>query len=96
MYIVSNIGGYFRDVTFPTKYPNSDWLIDTSKYNTVPVNYQEQINQLRKDIEALKELIIAGKKYDETVGEPDCEHEDKVALIKQLAKLVGVSMEGVL
>jgi 3-dehydroquinate dehydratase len=60
-----------------------------------PFNSQEEIAKLRKEMEELKLLLLAAKRYDEQMGEPDCEMDDKVALIKKIAKLVGVDMKDV-
>lgn len=54
-----------------------------------------EFDALKRDVEELKTLLIAAKKFDETTGQPECEVEDKVALIKKVASLVGISMEDV-
>ncbi len=56
---------------------------------------QADIIALRAEIAELRELLIAAKKFDEATGQADCEMEEKVALIKQIAKFVGVDMEKV-
>jgi hypothetical protein len=60
----------------------------------MPVSRLE-FDALKKDVEELKKLLLAAKKFDDETGQPDCEVESKVALIKKLADLVGVSMEEV-
>lgn len=62
---------------------------------TLPEISREEFNELKAEIEALKELIKAAKKYDEATGQPDCEMDEKVAMIKSLAKALGVDMEDV-
>ena len=54
-----------------------------------------EFDALKKDMEELKKLLKAAKDFDEAAGEPDCETDEKVALIRKLAKLVGVSMDGI-
>ena len=104
MCTVSNVGDYWKD-DFNRRYPNSV-LIDyiTSDVcrgplqgyvGAQPFNSQEEIAKLRKEMEELKLLLLAAKRYDEQMGEPDCEMDDKVALIKKIAKLVGVDMKDV-
>lgn len=91
MCIVSAVGDYWRD-GLPQKpyYPSIE---DYLKQPLMPPQISRaEFDALKKDVEELKKLLVAAKKYDEAVGEPDCELEDKVALIKRLAKLVGVSM----
>jgi len=53
---------------------------------------REEFDELKRSVEALKELLLAAKEYDRKMGEPDCEMEDKVALIKKLAEVVGVDL----
>lgn len=102
MCIVSNIG---RDWTqdFPNRFPWATPGIyppyssggapepDLSKYAT-----KEEIEALRKEMKELKKLLKAAKRYDEKTGQPDCEVEEKVELIKKIADLVGVDMSKVL
>jgi hypothetical protein len=46
-------------------------------------------------MEELRKLLVAAKDFDVVTGQPDCEVDDKVALIKRLAELVGVDMSDV-
>jgi hypothetical protein len=57
-----------------------------------PTVSKREFDALKKEMEELKKLLKAAKKYDEAMGEPDCEMDDKVALIKKVAKHVGVDM----
>lgn len=95
MCIVSMVTDYWRDRTLPGTVPN--WP-QTPGY-TPPLDYRpvtrEEFDRLKKSIEELKTLIKAAKNYDEKLGEPHCEQDEKVALIRRLAKLVGVDVEGV-
>jgi hypothetical protein len=51
-----------------------------------------EFDALRRDVLELKELLKAAKKYDEATGQPDCETDEKVELIRRLAKIAGVDM----
>lgn len=64
---------------------------------TLPANYitQEQFDELKRQVEEMKALLIRAKEYDERNNEPHCEMEDKVALLKRVAEAVGVSLEDV-
>ena len=53
---------------------------------------REEFERLRNDVEALKELLKAAKKYDAAVGHAECENDEKVALLKRIAELVGVDL----
>jgi len=57
---------------------------------------REEFDGLKKEVEALKELLAAAKKFDEVTSQPDCEVDDKVALIKAVARAVGVDVEDIL
>jgi hypothetical protein len=103
MCTVSNVGDYWKDdfnKRWPNINPNVYPLPDGTNWPTTPAgvkpfNSQEEIAKLRKEMEELKLLLLAAKRYDEQMGEPDCEMDDKVALIKKIAKLVGVDMRDV-
>lgn len=56
---------------------------------------QEQFDELKKEMQELKKLVLAAIEYDKKTGEPDCHMDEKVALIKRLAELVGVDMSEV-
>ena len=65
---------------------------------TLPNNKKvtrEEFNALKKEIEELKEELEKARQQDVDNGEPDCEMDDKVRLIKELAKLVGIDMQGI-
>lgn len=98
MCVVSNIGDYWSR-RVPEDYP---WVIPRidplptgpNPFNMNPVS-REEFDKLKRDVEELKKLLIAGKEFDEKTGQPHCEHEDKIALIKKIAELVGVDMKDV-
>ena len=52
-----------------------------------------EFDQLKRDMQELKELLKAAKRYDEATGQRDCEMEEKIALIRKFAEIAGVSME---
>lgn len=96
MCTVSNIGDSWRQ-KFPLDYPNIQPWIQQSPGTSLP-NYsgieierlKVEIAKLREDMEALRDLLKAGKAYDEKTGQKDCEMDEKVAFIKKMAELVGV------
>ena len=57
---------------------------------------QRDIESLKAEIEALKDLLKAAKEFDFATGQPDCEKEEKTALLKDVAKHLGVDLSGVL
>ena len=98
MCTVSNIGDYWNK-QWPEKHP---WVDSYVQPNPIPFPTlnngptREEFNALKRDLEALKKLLEAAKKLDEETNQPHCEHEDKVALIKKMAELVGVDLKDVL
>lgn len=101
MCVVSMVGDYWRD-RLPQQpyYPGiQPHIAPPGSLGAMVGNLQvtrAEFDALKKDVEELKKLLAAAKQFDEATGEPDCEHADKIALIKKLAKLVGVDMSDVL
>ena len=97
MCTVSNVGDGWRD-TFPSRFP----FVPVNPITPHPfIPYlppevtREEFEALKNEMEELKKLLIAAKKYDEATGQKDCEMEEKISLIKQIATLVGVKMDDV-
>lgn len=57
---------------------------------------REEFDALKAEVEEMRELLIAAKRIDELTGQPDCEMEEKVAVLRRVAELVGVDLEGIL
>lgn len=57
---------------------------------------REEFDELKRDVLEMKELLKRAKKYDEENGEPDCEIEEKMELLRRVAKLVGVDLNDVI
>ena len=85
MCAVSYVGDYFRD-TWPKK--NNGW-----EYVEVNGPTRYEFNKLKEEVEALRDLVESAKKYDEVLGEPDCEIDDKVERIRKVAKHFGVEID---
>jgi len=60
-----------------------------------PAVSKEEFDALKKEVEELKQLLKAAKKFDEETGQPDCHMDDKVEFIKKLAEFVGVDLEDI-
>jgi hypothetical protein len=74
--------------------PNYPWA-DPLQYPYVPGPTKEEFEALKKELEELKERLKEGKKQDEEEGNPDCEMEEKIELLRQLGELMGVNLEEV-
>lgn len=80
---------------FPERYP-SIWPTPSPTSvpypSEIPVSRKE-FERLKADVEQMKKDLAAAKAQDIADGAPDCEMEDKVALLKKVAELVGVDLE---
>jgi hypothetical protein len=99
MCVVSMVGKWWQDHQYP-QYPWVQPYIQTSPADFSGTNItigvpQEEFDKLKKEVEDLKELLIRAKEYDRRNGEPDCEMDEKVELIKRIAELVKVDLEEV-
>lgn len=106
MCVVSNIGDYWGK-RLPETHPWIDPYVNPNNPN-YPQKYipdgttissgptKAEFDALKREVEELKKLLIAAQIYDEKTGQPHCEHEDKVKLIKKIAEMVGVDMKDVL
>ena len=68
--------------------------IDLSKYFQREVTKQE-FDDLKKEVEEMKKILTLAAEYDKKNNEPHCEMEDKVAVLKRMAELFGISLEDV-
>jgi predicted RNase H-like HicB family nuclease len=50
------------------------------------------IDELRRDLENAVELLKRAKAYDDATGQPDCEKDERVAVVKQVARIMGVDL----
>lgn len=98
MCMVSNIGDQYKE-TFPQKWPNV-WPHVNPQTPPFPQAYpvitpavtRQEFDALKAEVEELKKLLQAAKKFDDATGQPHCEMDEKVELIKRLAKIVGVDL----
>lgn len=87
MCAVSFVGDFYSD---KWRQPNYGPIYVTGNEVT-----RFEFDALKKEVLEMKELLMRAKKYDEETGQPDCEMEDKVALLKKVAELVGVDLKEV-
>lgn len=102
MCMVSAVGDNWRD-DFKKRYPN--WhntnpvppLVPNWPNTNVPTNTptRDEFENLKKEVEELKKVLLAAKQFDEATNQKDCEMEEKIALIKRVAEAVGVDMNDV-
>lgn len=73
-------------------YPSQPSPIPNTNYPEVS---REEFDKLKKDVEEMKKQLEKAKAQDIADGAPDCEMEEKVALLKKIAELVGVDLSTV-
>lgn len=74
---------------FPNTFPGTGGVIYPETVS------REEFEALRKEVEELKILILAAKRFDESTGQPDCEMDEKIELLRQIAEMVGVDVDEV-
>lgn len=98
MCTVSNVGDLGRKIYEPWVQPS--WPIVPEEkvlpdIKIIPGVTREEFDQLRRDMEDLREVLKAAQIVDEKLGLADCEMEEKVSFLKAVAKLLDVSLEEV-
>jgi len=102
MCVVSNVGDFYGRQWQPyIQQPQQEPLqggtglgsLDTFTF-VAPVS-REEFEKLRAEVLEMKQLLIKAKEIDEKTGQPDCEMEDKVKVLKTVAKAFGVSLDEV-
>lgn len=76
MCAVSAIGDMFRD-KYRYRFPQASYTNVT----------REEFEALKKEMEEIKELLKAAKKFDEKTGQPDCEMDDKIDFMRRWTKM---------
>lgn len=94
MCTISSLGDEWNR-TIPDRYPKFFPSTGTSNPSIPSDISREEFEALRKEVQELKILLLAAKRFDEAIGQKDCEMEEKVELIKRIAELVGVDLEEV-
>lgn len=92
MCTVSMIGDHYGQ-RFPGVYPWATNPVPVGMPAGMPAGVsKEEFDALKKEVENMKELLTKAKEYDEKNNEPHCEMEEKVELLKKIAKLVVVDL----
>lgn len=103
MCVVSMVGDHYKK-TLPDQFPSWFPANPLAPYpngpampvTTMPPSVsREEFLSLKKEMEQIKILLEKAKAIDIATGQPDCEIDEKVVLLKELAKLVGVDLKEV-
>lgn len=94
---VSMIGDHYNDIwrdrpwypnTTPAPMPGTGGAI----FNPSQVTRAE-FDDLKRQVTEMTALLKRAKRYDEDNGEPDCEMDEKMDLLRRVAKMVGVDLD---
>lgn len=93
MCMVSAVGDNFKD-SFPQKWPQFvPETTPTPQIIRLPSEVSKSdFDALRQEVIELKKLLTAAAAFDKSTGQRHCEMDEKVALIRALAKMVGVDL----
>lgn len=93
MCTVSMIGDHYAD---KWKDIPGQWIIPSNWPAKEPEVSREEFEELKRDVLEMKELLKRAKKYDEEHDQPDCEIDEKMELLRSIARLVGVNLDDVI
>lgn len=88
MCTVSMIGDHFND---KWKQPPYQQI-----FTNIPDVSRAEFEALKKEVEEMKALLKRAKEYDEKNNEPNCEIEEKMAMLRKFADAVGIDLEDVI
>ncbi len=93
MCTVSMIGDFYGD-----KWRDRSWYVPSFPHipQTPSQITRDEFDELKREVADMKELLKRAKEYDERTGQPDCEIDEKMDLLRKIAKLVGVDIDDVL
>lgn len=91
MCVVSFVGDFYREKWDPFR-PFVTEKVTTFTFSPT----QEEFDALKKEVADMKEMLRRAKIYDEKNNEPNCEIEDKMKFLRDVAKLVGVDLDDVI
>lgn len=99
MCVVSMVGDHYNDKWKDRHFP-STWTwpgsgAGSQGYPPLNTVSKQEFDSLKAEVLEMKQLLLRAIEYDKRNSEPNCEMEEKVALLKQVAKMVGVSLEDV-
>jgi hypothetical protein len=95
MCTVSFVGDSFEKhwtPRLPEWYPHGIPTTPGTARGLAPQISREEFDELKKEVKLLKELLERALEYDKSTGQPDCEQEQKIALLRAVAKAVGVEL----
>lgn len=102
MCVVSMVGDHYTDKWrplgpwFPVA-PLDPWPAHADPpLITPPWPTREEFDALKRDVAEMLALMKRAKEYDAANGEPDCEMDEKLKVLRAVAKLVGIDLDSAL
>lgn len=90
MCVVSMVGDYYSE----------KWKVSPPGYVgplLIPnVATKQDLEELKKEVIDMKELLKKAIEYDKKNNQPHCETEEKIELMRKVAEMVGVDLNDVL
>lgn len=105
MCTVSMIGDHYGDKWFPKRYPGDFQPFDPDKRagrediakilagNQVT---REEFDKLKAEVAEMTQLLKRALEYDRKNNEPDCQMEEKMALLRKVCDAVGIDLDEIL
>lgn len=102
MCVVSMVMDHYTDRWTPVIPDNGPWVVPKPDESEYKKRMQELIEKIGKvvapkepaitdeEIKEFRKLLDRAREYDERNNEPECEMEQKVELLKAIAKALGV------
>lgn len=94
MCVVSMVSDHYND-----NWRDKDWYKkinqenpDIHKILNPSTIGRKEFDDLKKEVEELKKLLIRAKEYDERTNQPKCEMEEKVAILKAISKAFNIDL----
>lgn len=105
MCVTSMVGDHYIHKWEPREWwpPIQPVFVPNSAPNGIPLSpvaapaiTREEFDALKREVIDMKELLKRAAKYDADNGEPQCETDSKMEVLRRVAKLVGVDIEDVI
>ena len=88
MCVVSFVGDHYSDKFKQQPYQQI--------YTNISEVSKAEFDLLKKEVLEMKELLKKAKIYDEVNNEPNCETDEKMAMLRKFAEAVGVDLDKIL
>lgn len=94
MCVVSMVADHYRD-KFSRDWPPPNLPFDQPWPNPPirPPVTREEFDRLRADVDEMMALLRRAHEYDVRNNEPECEVDEKIELLRRIARMVGVDID---